>query len=447
MTSADILSEERMSVRPYTFLFILLLFLSAHGQERIQRERTFGEPVFVETHLFAADSDSVSVQIISRIRKDLFTFSKNFDTPGNSFRAHGSISVEILDSAGNSVARNIREVTMMSSDNSIQYLRTKYFQSVSSFLVHPGRYTAIMQIEDTDSKRQHPDIRNPLVIRPFTTSLRSDLIPVHQSGNDSSYECFNLGGDVLFSHNFEFGCVVKNRAPSAVIRYSLERFSPDDEEEKEMVVKDTTVSAAIFPGTRIQLQEQDEAVRLHLVPNGTSTALVIPIRGMKLKQGKYALTVTFPDSSTKSVQFKTRWLEMPLSLTDLDIATIPLQYITTEDEYSALRKGGRSSRIEKFDEFWSKKDPTPETAYNEMMAEFYKRVDIATAAYRTLKEQNGALTDRGKIFILYGKPTTTDRMLKPGDVPREIWKYSSFKKMFVFEDPSRQGNYKLTESK
>jgi GWxTD domain-containing protein len=138
---------------------------------------------------------------------------------------------------------------------------------------------------------------------------------------------------------------------------------------------------------------------------------------------------------------------MPLSLTDLDIATLPLQYITTEDEYSALREGGRSSRIEKFDEFWSKKDPTPETAYNEMMAEFYKRVDIATAAYRTLKEQNGALTDRGKIFILYGKPTTTDRMLKPGDVPREIWKYSFLKKMFVFEDPSRQGNYKLTESK
>lgn len=436
-----------MSVRPYSFLLVLILFLNVHGQERIQRERTFGEPVFIETDLFAADSDSVSVQIMSRIRKDIFTFSKGIDTPGNTFSAHASLSIEILDSAGNSVARNIREVPMTSTDNSIQYLRSKYLQSVSSFSLLPGRYAVIMQIEDTDSKRQHPDIRNPLVIRSFPTALRSGLIPVRPSDNDSSYECFNLGGDVLFSQNFGFACVVNDTAPSASIRYTLERFSPDDEEEKETVVKDTAVTAAAFPGTGMQLQEQDEAVTIRLIPSRTTSALVIPIRGMKLKQGTYELTVTFSDSSTKKVQFKTRWLEMPLSLTDLDNATLPLQYITTEDEYSALRQGGRASRIEKFDQFWSAKDPTPETSYNEMMAEFYKRVDIATAAYRTLKEQNGALTDRGKIFILYGKPTTTDRMLKPGDVPREIWKYSSLKKMFVFEDPSRQGNYKLTESK
>jgi GWxTD domain-containing protein len=173
---------------------------------------------------------------------------------------------------------------------------------------------------------------------------------------------------------------------------------------------------------------------------------VIPIRTIDLRQGSYELRIT-ADTASLRTRFRTRWLDMPRMLRDLDLALLPLQYIMTEDQYAAMNDGGRRERIEKFDAFWRKKDPTPGTAYNEMLAEFYKRADHAMSAYRTLKEFNGAMTDRGRIFILYGKPTSTERSLRPGDVPKEIWVYATLKKTFVFEDPSRQGNYKLAESR
>jgi len=81
-----------------------------------------------------------------------------------------------------------------------------------------------------------------------------------------------------------------------------------------------------------------------------------------------------------------------------------------------------------------------------MMAEYFRRVDYAFTSFRTLKEENGVLTDRGKIYILFGKPTAIERSLAPGGPPRELWKYSSLNKEFMFEDPSRQGNYKLIAS-
>ncbi|HAP35347.1 MAG TPA: hypothetical protein DCQ28_05175 [Bacteroidetes bacterium] len=138
---------------------------------------------------------------------------------------------------------------------------------------------------------------------------------------------------------------------------------------------------------------------------------------------------------------------MPVSLYDLDLATEPLQFILTKDVYSELRRGGRETRIRKFDEFWKKKDTTPFTAYNEVMHEFYRRVDFSFTAFRTMREMNGAITDRGRIYILFGKPTSTERTLSPGGSPKEIWNYNSINKIFTFEDPSKQGNYKLAENK
>ena len=78
------------------------------------------------------------------------------------------------------------------------------------------------------------------------------------------------------------------------------------------------------------------------------------------------------------------------------------------------------------------------------MTEYFRRVDYAFSNFRTLKEENGVLTDRGRIYILYGKPTSIERSLAPGGPPRELWTYASLNKEFIFEDPSRQGNYKLT---
>jgi GWxTD domain-containing protein len=149
------------------------------------------------------------------------------------------------------------------------------------------------------------------------------------------------------------------------------------------------------------------------------------------------------DTAGISEELFVRWPQMPQSLTDLDFSIAAMKHYLSEDEYDELRSGGRAARIHKFEEFWKKKDPTPGTAYNEAMAEYFRRVDVAVVQFRTIKSDNGAATDRGKIFILYGSPVKVERSLDPGKAPREIWKYPSLGKTFIFEDPSRQGEYTL----
>ncbi len=440
---------EKLMHKKFPLVIFLFVGLIANAQERIQRERTFGEPVFVEAHTLNTESDSVNAIVLFRIRKDTFVFSRQSEKMSSDFYGHGSIVVEILDSIGNSVARDIKELNLVSKDNTAQFLRNQYVQTLSSFHLLPGKYAALIQIEDKDSQRQFPDIRKSILVDRRNNISRSDAIPVKVPVKENQLECYNLGGDALFSENFGLAILFNHTLNESKIVYSLQRTSTDDSEDEntEIIFKDTTVDTQIFNHHTLTFSEIDNSIALSLIPSDSFSVAIVPIPGTRLKQGQYEISIRLQDSSRITTQFKTRWLDMPLTLTDLDLATLPLQYIMTEDEYLVLRKGNRTDRIAKFDEFWNKKDPTQGTAFNEMLAEFYKRTDIATVSFRTLKEQNGTMTDRGKIFILYGKPTTTDRVLKPGETPKEVWKYSTLNKTFIFEDPSKQGNYKLVESK
>ena len=151
---------------------------------------------------------------------------------------------------------------------------------------------------------------------------------------------------------------------------------------------------------------------------------------------------------TKERPFFVRWGDLPISISDLDLAIRQMRYIAKDAEYDKISESKTEEDKRKlFDEFWKKKDTTPFTAYNEVMHEFYRRVDFSFAAFRTMREMNGAITDRGRIYILFGKPTSTERTLSPGGSPKEIWNYNSINKIFTFEDPSKQGNYKLAENK
>ncbi len=424
---------------------ILCLLSIATAQEMVQREKTFGVPIFFETHIIANSNDSSRVEALFRLRQDLFTFTKPFETVSKQFMAHAGISVEVLDSNSNSIARDIRELTLTSEDNGAVYLRNQYLQGVMSFTLSPGSYTVLLTVEDKDAKRQIPEVhRHIQVKRPASKSL-SSVIPVQLQSADGRFQCFNLAGDILFSKNCNFIFEIGS-TPSNSVHFLLKKLAAD-EDEKQIVVQDTMAEAIVFPSSSIAFAESSDGIFIDTVRNSLRNVVIVPFNSARLKQGRYEIEFTLTDSTKLKTQFGTRWLEMPLILTDLDMAILPLQFIMTEKEYRDLRKGNRSERIHHFDEFWQKKDPTPGTAYNEMMAEFYRRADLAMSAYRSLKEPNGSITDRGKIFILYGKPTSTERILHPGSIPKEVWKYASLKKTFVFEDPSKQGNYKLTESK
>ncbi len=88
-----------------------------------------------------------------------------------------------------------------------------------------------------------------------------------------------------------------------------------------------------------------------------------------------------------------------------------VQYIATEKEKKEFEKLETEKEKKKFiEEFWKKRDPTPSTEVNEFKKQFKRRKKEANKQFRG-EAKTGWKTDRGKIYILLGKPD--ERREKP----------------------------------
>ena len=95
-----------------------------------------------------------------------------------------------------------------------------------------------------------------------------------------------------------------------------------------------------------------------------------------------------------------------------------------------------------FKDYWKKRDPTPGTAYNELLAEFYNRVQTANKKYSN-RHREGWETDRGRIYILYGQPKEIDDHRYAAETkPYQIWIYSD-SLQFMFVDRNGDGEFEL----
>ena len=165
-----------------------------------------------------------------------------------------------------------------------------------------------------------------------------------------------------------------------------------------------------------------------------------------------------------------------------------VRYIVSPEERSVFRKLRTDSERKEFiEQFWYRRDPNPATALNEFKEEHYRR--IAWADQRYSAGIPGWMTDRGRIYIMYGPPTRLEshptgggvyshnflkgprlstsaqmagssaknRVLPPllrnggttSTFPFEVWQYDSLpgigKKIELeFVDPSMSGDYRLS---
>ena len=82
-------------------------------------------------------------------------------------------------------------------------------------------------------------------------------------------------------------------------------------------------------------------------------------------------------------------------------------YIITDEEKNAfVRLSNNGERDQFIEQFWMRRDPTPDTVENEYKEEHYRR--IAYANERFTAGVQGWRTDRGKIYIMYGPPANIE---------------------------------------
>jgi len=108
-------------------------------------------------------------------------------------------------------------------------------------------------------------------------------------------------------------------------------------------------------------------------------------------------------------------------------------WIITDEERQAFKQLSNDEERDNFIEaFWQRRDPTPDTEENEYKEEHYQRIAYANEHYAA--GVPGWKTDRGRIYIMYGKPDEIDSHPSGGTYERPMDEGGGETSTYPFED-------------
>src|SRR6266571_643950 len=107
-------------------------------------------------------------------------------------------------------------------------------------------------------------------------------------------------------------------------------------------------------------------------------------------------------------------------------------YIITDEERRAFKKLATDDERERFiEEFWRRRDPDPDTEENEFKEEYYERIAYANEHFAS--GIPGWKSDRGRIWIMYGKPDERESHPMGGQYDRPSYEGGGSTSTYPFE--------------
>jgi len=122
-------------------------------------------------------------------------------------------------------------------------------------------------------------------------------------------------------------------------------------------------------------------------------------------------------------------------------------YIITDAERNAFNQLNTDAEREQFvEQFWLRRDPTPDTIENEFREEHYRRIAYANEHFSS--RIPGWKTDRGRVYIKFGPPDEIDSHPAGQPFPFEDWRYrfinGAANVLIEFVDTAMTGEYHWT---
>ena len=143
------------------------------------------------------------------------------------------------------------------------------------------------------------------------------------------------------------------------------------------------------------------------------------------KQVKQAKQNQTPDDQPRKIKAEpanayTRWINE-------DVAPI-----ITDPERRAFEKLKTDEEREQFIKiFWGQRDPSPDTEENEYRDQYYERLAYANEHFSSGKP--GWMTDRGRIYIKFGKPDEIEAHPSGGSYERTSYEGGGTTTTYPFE--------------
>ena len=440
-----------MRAHPLLFLLVLLLAASVRaqpGRNPDPRLRTGGMQ-YAEAVCLPSDSAGLArVDVFVRVSFDFMIFTRgNGGDSDARFTAAAEISAS-LRRDGTTVRTGTVVAHAIAEDYQTTIARDRYVLLHQAYYVEPGSYEMLVEIADRGSTRQS-------VVRQQIRAQRFDAGSAHigepfcltSEPEDGPYGVFAFGRAIPFAETANIGVPL----PADLHAVWKVRLTPLDEDSDTL---ETVFDDYVQPIDRITATtvRGDAGVvkdfRLAQDPAAVGDIAVLPLPFEGFDVGRYQLTLVARwegGADTVTVPVRILWRDMPFSMRDIRFAIESMRFILTKDEYDEMRSGSEREMQRAFRRYWRQQDATPETEHNEMMTEYFRRVDEAYFRFQTLFVQNGIQTDRGKVYVLFGPPEDLRRIMSVDEPPIEIWEYPSLGKSFRFIDKDRDGNLRLME--
>lgn len=386
---------------------------------------TGSERIFLDVYSFPSNDTSKSkIDIFVKLPYNFLIFTRDPSRTQKDFIGSFDITVEIFDKNYKYIDRKIKQEIIEVSEEEKRILKEKSYKTFFSFNLNPGEYNISIELNDRESTKSYKKEFKSFKAKNFNKENISDIgfILISKSDTDKTNK---LNGIIPFGEN----CILY----SEIVNY-------DSTKDKYKLKISKIINRAKLPILDTII------LPIYFKKQDTTNIYILnyPLKTDSFEVAKYLIEIENTTNNHKSSkETEVIWYNMPFSLRNFEIALKQLKLILPEKEFNEISSGNKIKQREKFLEFWKKKDPTPNTLYNELMAEFYRRVDYAILNFGTIAIFDGSETDRGKTYIIYGKPDNIERRLIPGEEPIEIWTYKRISKKMIFIDENRNGNYKL----
>jgi GWxTD domain-containing protein len=411
--------------RAICLLFILCLSGSVFPQilDRTGKETVTPFSAFFADIVSFGTNDSVKtrVDVLLEIPFTALKFYKDEDV----FKAGYSATASISDSTGASL---IEEKTWSGKLKVANFEATgskhNFDVSLQSFMLVPGTYTAKISVEDNDSKKEISQVLKFRVKNLWKPLIMSDIVLITPAANPADKRLVPNVSRTINAKGGKMRLYFEAYADSVFnAKFQMEILG-----DKGNVFHRVVTPKKLLPGTNRMLYSFDT---------------------LNLAGGEYTIRVTMVDSAKEHFIDQTekvlhaRIPGLPLFVRDVDKAIDEMKYIASQTELDTLRSGKTpEERMQRFNEFWKKRDPSEATEENEVFDEYFRRVQYANANFsRTI---DGWKTDMGMVYILLGSPDNIDRHpFEINSKPYEIWEYYQLNQRLVFLDSTGFGDYRL----
>lgn len=415
----------------------------------------YGLPTYEQANPPEFDVDVVSARddgSPARTRVDVYTrvaYSRlQFINTPNGFTAEYEVTAAFYEADERGRRQNLAQSKVWDATvRTATYAATRsaelHDRAMQSVTLRPGRYLLEMQIADAQSARTFTRTI-PVVVRDLSRPVAlGDLILIED------YDAERNAITPLVSNR------LGTSQPRLKLFYELYTERPTRVLVTREIVRTTQGSLAPSMRSIFGLGRQDgidevvytDAEARQVRGGRTQAVTELPLGD--LKAGDYVVRIRVENEAGRVLDEAERlvaleWSGLADHIKDLDRAIAQLQPIAKSRELAEIKSGAtQADRFERFLAFWEKRDPTPGTERNELMEEYYYRVDYANQKYGNLGE--GWQTDQGQVMIIHGEPDAVERHPYTfGDSKAyEVWYYYRKGRRYIFIDRTGLGDFEL----